>query len=51
MECWLVYPWGYSSAYVVSAVIQLLSVPFLLLARREKASSDRYSTSNTPLNR
>jgi MFS family permease len=33
--------WGYSSAYVVSAAIQLVSVPFLLLARREKASSDR----------
>jgi MFS family permease len=33
--------WGYSSAYVVSAAIQLVSVPFLLLARRERASSDR----------
>jgi MFS family permease len=33
--------WGYSSAYVVSAAIQVASVPFLLLARREKASSDR----------
>jgi MFS family permease len=33
--------WGYSSAYVVSAAVQLLAVPFLLLARREKALSDR----------
>jgi MFS family permease len=33
--------WGYSSAYVVSAAIQLVSVPFLFLARREDASSDR----------
>ncbi len=33
--------WGYASAYVVSAVIQLGAVPFLMLARREKASSDR----------
>jgi MFS family permease len=33
--------WGYASAYVVSAVIQLAAVPFLMLARRERASSDR----------
>jgi MFS family permease len=33
--------WGYSSAYVVSAAIQLTAVPFLALARRENASSDR----------
>jgi MFS family permease len=32
--------WGYSSAYVVSAVIQLAAVPFLALARRENAASD-----------
>ena len=31
---------GYASAYVVSAGIQLTALPFLLLARREKASSD-----------
>jgi MFS family permease len=44
--------WGYSSAYVVSALIQLASVPFLVLARRERASSDPSdSTSNTSLNR
>jgi MFS family permease len=33
--------WGYSSAYVLSAVIQLAAVPFLVRARLENASSDR----------
>ena len=33
--------WGYSSAYVVSAAIQVAAVPFLALARREDAASDR----------
>jgi MFS family permease len=33
--------WGYPSAYVLSAGIQLVAVPFLALARREDASSDR----------
>ncbi|MGI9041189.1 MAG: MFS transporter [Gemmatimonadales bacterium] len=32
---------GYSSAYLVSAVIQMAAIPFLLLARRENAPSDR----------
>jgi MFS family permease len=32
---------GYSRAYVVSGAIQLAAVPFLALARREKAASDR----------
>ena len=32
--------WGYPSAYLLSAAIQLAAVPFLFLARREKASSD-----------
>jgi hypothetical protein len=31
---------AYGPSYVVAAVIQLLSVPFVVLARREKASSD-----------
>ena len=31
---------GYATAYVVSAGIQLMAIPFLLLARRERASSD-----------
>jgi MFS family permease len=33
--------WGYSRSYVVCAFIQLAAVPFLVLARRENASSDR----------
>jgi MFS family permease len=32
--------WGYPSAYVVGAVIQLAAMPFLILARRENAPSD-----------
>jgi hypothetical protein len=32
---------GYSRAYVISGAIQLAAVPFLALARREKAASDR----------
>ena len=32
--------WGYPAAYVISAGIQLAAVPFLVLARRAKASSD-----------
>ena len=34
--------WSYSTSYVVGAVFELLALPFLLLARREKASSDRW---------
>jgi MFS family permease len=33
--------WGYSSAYLVSAVIQVAALPFLVLARKEDAASDR----------
>jgi MFS family permease len=33
--------WGYPSAYVLSAGIQLLALPFLVRARLENASSDR----------
>lgn len=32
--------WGYPASYVLSAAVQLLSLPFILLARREKAPSD-----------
>ena len=32
--------WGYPAAYLLCAGIQLVSVPFLLLARREQAASD-----------
>jgi MFS family permease len=31
---------GYSASYAVGAAIQVLALPFLLLARREKATSD-----------
>jgi len=33
---------GYAAAYVVSAGIQLTALPFLFLARRERASSDPF---------
>jgi hypothetical protein len=33
--------WSYGSSYLVGAGIELLALPFLLLARRERASSDR----------
>jgi MFS family permease len=32
--------WGYPASYVGSSVFQALAVPFLILARREKAKSD-----------
>lgn len=32
--------WGYATSYLCSAGIQLLSIPFLWLARRERAESD-----------
>lgn len=32
--------WGYSASYVAGAGVELLALPFLLLARREKARSD-----------
>jgi MFS family permease len=32
---------GYPSAYLICAVIQLAAVPFVILARRENAASDR----------
>ena len=35
--------YGYATSYLVSAGIQVLALPFVLLARREKASSDRIS--------
>jgi MFS family permease len=33
--------WGYSTSYIVGAGISLLALPFILLARRERASSDQ----------
>ena len=32
--------WSYSTSYLVAAGIQALATPFLILARRERASSD-----------
>jgi len=32
--------WGYPSSYLATAAVQALAVPFLILARREKAESD-----------
>jgi MFS family permease len=32
--------WGYPASYLVSAAVELLALPFLLLARRERAASD-----------
>jgi len=32
--------WGYAASYVVGAAIELLALPFILLARRERAASD-----------
>jgi hypothetical protein len=31
---------GYPASYLVSALIELLALPFVLLARRERAPSD-----------
>jgi hypothetical protein len=32
--------WGYPMSYLGSAAFQVIALPFLLLARREKAKSD-----------
>jgi MFS family permease len=32
--------WSYGTSYVVGAAVQLMAVPFLLLARKQNASSD-----------
>ena len=32
--------WGYATSYVVAAGVELLALPFMLLARRERAPSD-----------
>ncbi len=36
---------GYAASYVVAGAIQALAIPFVLLARREGASSDPITTS------
>jgi MFS family permease len=35
--------WGYPASYTCSAVIQALAIPFVWLARRERASSDPFA--------
>ena len=40
---------GYAASYVVSGAIQALALPFVLLARREHASSDPILRSGTPV--
>jgi hypothetical protein len=32
--------WSYATSYIVAAGFQILALPFLLLARRENASTD-----------
>ncbi len=32
--------WGYPASYVIGAAVELAALPFLLLARRERAPSD-----------
>ena len=39
--------WSYSASYVLSSAIQVLAVPFVLLARREKAPSDPIERSDS----
>ena len=39
---------GYAASYLVSAGIQVLALPFVLLARREKASSDPITDEAAP---
>jgi MFS family permease len=39
--------WSYSTSYLVAAAFQVLAVPFTLLARRERASSDPVEVEQT----
>jgi hypothetical protein len=32
--------WGYPASYLICAIVEAAALPFLLLARRENASSD-----------
>lgn len=40
--------WSYSTSYVVGAGFELLALPFILLARREKAPSDPINAATPP---
>lgn len=39
--------WGYPMSYLASAAFQVIALPFLLLAKRERAKSDPISASET----
>ena len=34
--------WGYPASYTCCALIQALAIPFMLMARRQRADSDRF---------
>jgi hypothetical protein len=34
--------WGYPASYIGCALIQVLALPCMLMARRQRASSDRF---------
>jgi MFS family permease len=34
--------WGYSTSYLIAAGVQVLALPFLVMARRERTSSDQF---------
>jgi MFS family permease len=40
--------WGYGASYVVGAGVELLALPFILLARRERAASDPIQAAGVP---
>jgi MFS family permease len=40
--------WSYGTSYVVGAGIQAVALPFLLLARKEKAASDPIGATDPP---
>jgi MFS family permease len=40
--------WSYGTSYLVSAGVQLLALPFIVLARREQAPSDHTNDDPTP---
>jgi MFS family permease len=39
--------WGYATSYVIAGAVELVTVPFIVLARREKAASDPIPRSPT----
>jgi MFS family permease len=41
--------WSYGTSYLVSAGVQLLALPFIVLARREQAPSDHTNDDPTPV--